>query len=771
MATVESKLKLTLLDQISGRAKAITGVLDRLYSQQNRFMSPVSGTLGQVAAFASAYLGVTKGVDTTIGAAISFESAFADVRKVVDATDEQLQNMERTIRQLSTVIPATANDLAALYAAGAESGIATNELNQFAEMASKVGIAFDIPMDQAGESLAKLKTQLGLTLTETGDLADAMNHLSNNMASKASDIQAFMLRVGALAEMGGLAKEEIAALGSAMIAAGAEPEVASTALQNVVKAMTRGTSAKKAQKDVAKALGLDLPQLAKDMQKDAPKAIKRVLTAISKAPKDRHISLLSDFFGDEAKAFAPLIGNIKLLDDALASVSDRTKYSGSAFREYVERSKTTANVLQVLQNKVSEFGRAIGDDMLPTVKGLALGVGDLFDTLGQRATIFDQLTTAVRGFLNGLGFDGSAREAMNDFWDTIFGPADGSASADKLGRIFMQFKEFGTWLREQKASFDSSPVGQLLTQISGMGFKLMLAGVGIGVVASTVAKLAGALYFLSGASTAVGILRTIAELQTKLNAGTLGGAVTTAGSASGTAFGTAFAAAAGAAMAAGLLLVLRELDPNGSLGGLTKPIDDFVEKMTGWNPGRDGLGFNDVLNGASKLLPGRDGIDRLWSLLSDDGSIKPEVSGATNAQQLLAIDNARRGKAYGFAGTTDTEPGKLKDDFNIGVASNLSEILARMRSASQIIPTNPSSRTYLDDTGAHPLKLDAASIAAMIQPAGVQDVRVTNKEVPNVTVHAPISISGVVDPQAAASSVASQLGETIKSAVESADTD
>lgn len=753
MSTVESKLKLTLLDQISGRARAITGVLDRLHGVQNRFLAPLGGTFGQLAAFAGAYLGVTKGIDSTVGAAISFESAFADVRKVVDATDEQLQNMERSIRKLSTVVPSTANDLAALFAAGAESGIAANELNQFAEMASRVGIAFDIPMATAGESLAKLKTQLGLTLAETGDLADAMNHLSNNMASKASDIQAFMLRVGALAEMGGLAKEEIAALGSAMIAAGAEPEVAATAMQNVVKAMTRGASAKKAQKDVAKALGLNLPQLARDMQKDAPKAIKKVLAAIAKQPKDRHISLLSDFFGDEAKAFAPLIGNIGLLDQALDSVADKTKYAGSAYREYIERSKTTANVLQILQNKFAELGRSIGDDMLPGLKEGALAIGHIIDTLGERATIFDQLQTAIKGFTNGLGLKGGIGEAIESLGDLLLGVDNGSEAADKLGRIFARFQSYGqqvkqfaddvdTGIRKFEKAFHlkDGTVGDTISSIAGWGFTLGAASIGISMAAGAVLALGRALMVLSGASLLIGGAKGLGALFGVLGGATAGGAIRAASAGSKAA--TAAAAASGGmslgakifgalAVVEGLYSALQNTTQDGidnKVSGAKSFADSITRLIFGDEianrpdmPSNSKVGQPDWVKSWNAMVVG---IGRATSLAVQD-ALRSVPRTPVGVVEQMAIQNSQF-------------PGKTKDDYDIGRKT---------------------------------VSIDAASISALLQPAGVQQVHVVNQAVPNVTVSAPISITGIMDPRAAASSAASQLGEKVKSAVEATNTD
>ena len=188
MASLSSVLKLSLLDQVSGPARRIQGVLSGLQRQQTAMLSPLRGITGSVLALGAGYVGVREGLGATVGAAIKFESAFADVKKVVDGSDEQLAGIARSIKLMSRELPMASTEIAALYAAAAESGVATNDLQAFSLMAGRVAIAFDMSAGEAGESLAKLKTQFGLTVAETGDLADSINHLSNGMASKASEI-------------------------------------------------------------------------------------------------------------------------------------------------------------------------------------------------------------------------------------------------------------------------------------------------------------------------------------------------------------------------------------------------------------------------------------------------------------------------------------------------------------------------------------------------------------------------------------------------------
>lgn len=714
MSVTQSTLRISLLEDVVAKSAPIFRTLDRLQNQQMKAFAPMRGLMGQAIALGAGYLGAREGISATAGSAIEFETAFADVKKVVEATDEQFENMRRSIRRMSNEIPLASTEIAALFAAAGESGIATEDLTSFAEMAARVGVAFDMSAADAGESLAKLKTQLGLTVGETGDMADAINHLSNNMASKAKDITDFMLRVGAIGEMSGFAKEDVAAMGSAMIAAGSDASTAGTALKNVIRALTKGEFAKKSQKDAAKALGLHLPSIAKDMQKDAKGTMRKVLTAIAKAPKHQQTSLLSEFFGDEASAFMPLVGNIKLLDDALGAVADRTKYSGSAFQEYVQRANTTRNVLDLLGNKISNKFSEMGDGMLPSIREGALAIGEIIDTLGSRVTILDQFTTAMKGFTQGLGYDGGVRDLVHDIGDLLLGPVDPNA-ADRIGSIFMQAKEWGASIRELNDAMQNNPLAQFMTEMAGYGFKFFLYAAGIAMLAGTVRKLASALMLLSGAGAALSVLKTVGVLSEFPGIGGDGGKPGSKGSKGGGNvpevlpwISRAGQWLKGFGSQAGFGLSVQGLGDT--------PGDTFQQQVDNQKKYRDGL---------LRLL-GMD--DPLTAPTAPD----PQAGLSSRVAAQAAIDNANRARAAGYGGTTDTLPGKTADDI---------------------------------------VRIDATSIAEMTRPNGTQDVRVTNQQPVTVTVNAPINITGVADPQAAGSAAAAQLGNEVQRATEGAFSD
>ncbi|SNS72911.1 phage tail tape measure protein [Antarctobacter heliothermus] len=281
MTQLTSQLVIELLDRVTSPARraanALAGIsntvresngqpitfgdrLNAAITRNNRALADARG--GLVDAVASFYA-LRGAIGAPIQAASDFESAMADVAKVVDfPSPEAFAQFQQDLFALSRDIPIAVTGLAEIAAAAGQAGIAGQDLIRFTDAAARIGVAFDISAGQAGGSMANLMTALGLTIDETVSLADAMNHLSNSQASSAADILDVVQRVGAQATMFGFTAEQTAAFASAMLAAGAQSEVAATSFRNMGAALTKGEAATAGQSRALQALGLD----AEDMR-------------------------------------------------------------------------------------------------------------------------------------------------------------------------------------------------------------------------------------------------------------------------------------------------------------------------------------------------------------------------------------------------------------------------------------------------------------------------------------------------------------------------
>ena len=319
----------------------------------------------------AAAMAVTLGAPVV--AAMKFESAMADVRKVVDFdTPEQFKAMEGDILNLSKRIPMAATGLAQIVAAGGQAGIAREELTGYAESAAKMGVAFDISAEQAGQTMAEWRSAFKMNQEQVNTLADQINLLGNTTAASAPKISEVVRRIGPLGEVGGAAAAQIAALGATMVGAGVEEEVAATGIKNLILSMVAGESATKSQAEAFQALGMDASKMAVMMQKDAQGAIMSVFQALQKLPKEKQPAVLSELFGKESiGAIAPLLTNLDALQENLKKVGDATQYAGSMQKEFEARSATTENKLQLLKNQASALAITTGNILLPPLANLA----------------------------------------------------------------------------------------------------------------------------------------------------------------------------------------------------------------------------------------------------------------------------------------------------------------------------------------------------------------------------------------------------------------
>lgn len=392
----------SLVDLVSGPMRQIQAAMknvDASTATLGQRFGLLTASMGKLALGAGALLGA---LGLASSQAIAFESAMADVGKVVNfETQAEMEAMGDTIRDMAGRIPMAADGIAAIIAAAGQSGVAKQDLAEFAEQAAKMGVAFDLSGAEAGKMMSDWRAGMNLTLPQVYSLADAVNHLSNNMNATAPALGEVIQRVGAVAMVSGLGEKQVAALGAAFLSAGASPEIAATALKSFTATLVKGAAMSRDQAAAFASIGMSATQMARDMQTDAQGTIFKVLQAIADKPKELQMSLLTEMFGQESLgAIAPLLQNMGNLAQAFDLVGDSAKYAGSMQGEFDTRAKTTENALILLCNKLVNLGISVGNVFLPAIAWGADALGTLTD--GIRAVVetpFGQWLVGAAGAL------------------------------------------------------------------------------------------------------------------------------------------------------------------------------------------------------------------------------------------------------------------------------------------------------------------------------------------------------------------------------------
>lgn len=368
------------------RLKRVEDARQRNLDKREEYKSGIMGTIA---------LGAT--IAAPVKAAIDFESTMADVKKVVDFdTPDGFKKMGQDIINMSKVLPMTANDIGKIVAAGGQSGIAAKELMTFAESAIKMGVAFDITADQAGQAMAEMRSAFKMNQQQVVVLADKINYLGNNTAASAKDIMEIVQRIGPLGEVAGTASGEIAALGATLRGMGVQNEIAATGIKNLMLSLTAGKAATKSQREAFARLGYSSTAVAKSMQLDSKKTMLVILKQVAKLRKHEQSAVLTQLFGKEVVgSIAPLLTNIKELEKNFDDVADKMKYAGSMEKEYQARAATTANALVIFRNQITALGITIGSVLLPAVNSVLQTVSPWIGKVTELAQAHPVVTKAI----------------------------------------------------------------------------------------------------------------------------------------------------------------------------------------------------------------------------------------------------------------------------------------------------------------------------------------------------------------------------------------
>ena len=339
--------------------------------------------------------------------AIAFESAMADVKKVVNfETPQQIKEMEHDIKQLSKRIPIAVDGLTQMIATGGQLGVPREKLAQFAEIASKMSIAFDITADEASQSMAKLSNVLQVPIEEMTKVGDVINHLSNNTAATAQDLLTVSIKAGAMAKSFGMSHNELSALASSFIALGVAPEQAASSINMMTSRLKLLPVATGAARDAFNMLGISMQEYTNMVESGRGKeALLSVLESIKGLSTIKRSQALKEIFGEKvSQKVNALIDGLDSLKTNLAMVSDEAAYTNSMQQEFEMRSATTANSLQLLKNQMSVLATNIGATLLPTINSVVGIFGKAASSLAEFAekhpTLIKYIGLAVTGMMS-----------------------------------------------------------------------------------------------------------------------------------------------------------------------------------------------------------------------------------------------------------------------------------------------------------------------------------------------------------------------------------
>ena len=804
MAQLSSTLRIGLLDHVSGPARAIFGLMGRLRSAMS---GPSAGTFGQgqsrqlvalqgklIAATAAAY-GLSRAMRGVVNPAGQFQTTMLDIAQKADMSDAAMEGLGGQIRKTAKDLGVASNDMAKgvdnLMGKGLDQARAMTAIGPITRLAE----AYGGDINEASSAAYSVLDNLRLPALQLGKALDVMAQAGKEGAFEVRDMAKEFPALTAAAsalEMSGVTGvgRLSAALQIARKGAGTSGEAATNVANLMQKIMSPETT-KKFQKS-----GIDIRKEVKKTQASGGDLFEMIARLTSKATKG-DLGKLGDFFQDAEvqKFLRPLIQNIgeykRIRDAAL-------KADGVVEKDFLRRQQTFASVSKRFGASLNDLAITAGNFALPGLTNALDGLNTILTNLDKGVSIFDRIKFAVDGFISGLKIDGvsSFTDALGKLRDFLFGnAATFDADLKGLSATFQAFRQAGENLRafassvgefiasfERFAGLDAGTVTGTLGTLASYGAGLALTGLALVSVAKGLGAVARAALFLTGITALTGTIKALVNMGKVLGGGAAAGAAVAAtkAAAGGAAKG---AAAASGGVAASTGAVATETATKGAagrglaarlLGGLapiarvvssalTAPllIGDLGEAIKGPTTADNFKNRFDLGFGGSASGVDAGDLERSRRAQRDIDQY-PELRRANGFKEIR--DRPPVSPPAGLAPSPEADTPPAAPGAQVRFPA-LDDFIRRLES----IDAGGDSAAA---SAVKEVTISPGSIAALAQPTGTQDVRITNPPpAPNVSVSVTVNATTAASPGAIGAQVGQAVGAAAKQAIQSAYSD
>ena len=340
-----------------------------------------------------------------LDASADVDSAYRDMRKTVDGTEEQFEHLRGAAMEFSRTHVTSAEQILQIEAIGGELGIATENLETFAEVISNIDVATNLDTEGAAETLGHLANIMHLSEDDYVGFSDALVRLGNNGASTETEIANIAERIGSMASIVGMSASDTLAFASTIASTGQNAEAAGTAISKTMSFMETAVSAAGGTLDTS-------------------------FEAINQAVQEG---------GDKLTVFASLSG--KTVDEFVTEWEEAPKDMASTIHDQVEAAKGDLQMIaDVAGMSADEFSQAWEDNPTEVLQAFIEGLNRIEDAGGSADKVLVDLgiksvrqKQAIEGLMQTIGGLTANLEMSRDAWN---GGGDAAEEAMKKAEGF-----------------------------------------------------------------------------------------------------------------------------------------------------------------------------------------------------------------------------------------------------------------------------------------------------------------------------------------------
>lgn len=326
-----------------------------------------------------------------VTAAQDIDSSYRDMRKTVEGTEQQFEALKQGAIDFSKTHVTSAAQLLEIESIGGELGVATDDLQKFAETVSNIEVATNYDTEGAATALGQLANITHMTADEYEGFSDALVRLGNNGASTETQIGDISTRIGSMANIVGMSVPDILAWSSTLASTGMQAEASGTAFSKTISLMETAVASAGGTMDTS------FEAISAAVAKGGDE-----LTIFANMSGSTAEQFAEDWATDPEAVFEGLQSGIANAKDSLQVIADVAHMSADDFAKAWEEDPTTAlkNFIEGL-NDIEESG------------------GSADSVLGSIGITASRQKQAIEGLMQTIGLLDDNLEMSGDAWDGV----------------------------------------------------------------------------------------------------------------------------------------------------------------------------------------------------------------------------------------------------------------------------------------------------------------------------------------------------------------
>ena len=307
----------------------------------------------------------------SVFASANFQKGFLGVEKTVDATATELAVLKEGFKEMSTEIPVAIGELLKIGESAGQLGIANDNILDFTETISAMGVATNLTTEEAATSFARFANITGMPQTQISNLGSSVVALGNNLATTETEIVNMAMRLAGAGSTVGMTESQIVGFAASLSSVGLQAEAGGTAFSKLfLEIQTAVATGGKDLEEFAKVAGTSAEDFAASFRDDAGTAVINLIRGLDELSDEDKILALKDIGVQGTRMTDALLrasGAVDLFDESM-SLSNKAFKENVALTEEAEKAyKGFWSQMTLLKNQLVLVAIEVGDMLTPAI--------------------------------------------------------------------------------------------------------------------------------------------------------------------------------------------------------------------------------------------------------------------------------------------------------------------------------------------------------------------------------------------------------------------